>query len=122
MARPMTSQPRFWPVQCTMSQVVEVSLKLPVRPQGKTPSFPNGIVDIRFIKRTELDTIPAVGEVVTMSAGAKLTFRCTVVQRSWHESKNLFVLACEYGGSRRISNEDYATILEASDWVAIPLL
>jgi hypothetical protein len=79
-------------------------------------------VDIRFIKRTELETIPAVGEVVTMSAGDKLTFPCKIVQRSWHESKNLFVLACEYGGSGRISKEDYATILDAPDWTARPLL
>jgi hypothetical protein len=34
----------------------------------------------------------------------------------------MFVLACEYGGASRISNEDYLAILEAPDWTAKPLL
>ena len=104
-----------------MSQVVEVSLRLPVRAQVKSDLFPYGIADIRFLKTTNVEPVPKVGDVFTMSAGS-LTFPCKVLQRTWDEGKDMFVLACEYGGTSRISNEDYLTILEASDWTAKSLL
>ena len=104
-----------------MSQVVEVRLRLPVRSQIKSAAFPYGVGDVRFTKQTDLETLPKVGESFPMSAGP-LTFQCRVVQRNWDENKNMFVLACEYGGSSRISNEDYLTILEAPDWTPKTLL
>lgn len=104
-----------------MSQVVEVSLRLPVRPQVKSDLFPYGVSDIRFTKTTEVEPVPKVGDIFTMSAGT-LTFPCKVLQRNWDEGKNMFVVACEYGGTSRISNEDYLTILEAKDWTSKPLL
>ena len=104
-----------------MSQVVEVSLRLPVRAQVKSAAFPYGVADIRFTKTADFDPVPKVGDIFTMSAGA-LTFPCKVLQRHWDENKNMFVVACEYGGTSRISNDDYLTILEAPDWVAKSLL
>lgn len=104
-----------------MSQVVEVSLRLPARPQVKSAAFPYGVGDVRFAKKADLETLPKVGELFDMSAGS-LTFPCKVIQRNWDENKNMFVLACEYGGRSRISNEDYLTIVEATDWTARPLL
>ena len=104
-----------------MSQVVEVSLRLPARPKLKVAAFPFGVSDVRFTKQTELETLPKIGELFSMSAGS-LPFPCKVIQRNWDEHKNMFVLACEYGGTSRISNEDYLTIVEASDWTAKTLL
>ena len=108
-------------VQFTMAQVVEVSLRLPARPQVKSASFPHGVGDVRFTKQADLETLPKVGELFTMSAGS-LPFLCKVIRRNWDENKNMFVLACEYGGSSRISNEDYLMIVEASDWTPKTLL
>ena len=104
-----------------MSQVVEVSLRLPARPQLKSAAFPYGVSDIRFAKQATLETLPKVGDTFTMSAGP-LEFPCKVIQRNWDEHKDMFVLACEYGGSSRISNEDYLLIIEATDWTARSLL
>ena len=104
-----------------MSHLVEVSLRLPARPKLKAPAFPFGVSDVRFTKQVELETLPKVGESFDMSAGS-LTVPCKVLQRNWDEHKNLMVLACEYGGSSRISNEDYLTILEAPDWTPRTLL
>jgi hypothetical protein len=104
-----------------MSQVVEVSLRLPVRAQVKSNAFPHGVADVRFTKTADLEPVPKVGDTFMMSAGA-LTFPCKVVQRNWDENKNMFVVACEYGGASRISNADYLTILEAPDWTAKSLL
>lgn len=104
-----------------MSHLVEVSLRLPARPKLKSPAFPYGVADVRFTKQVELEALPKVGESFDMSAGS-LTVPCKVLQRNWDEHKNLMVLACEYGGGSRISNEDYLTILEAPDWTPRTLL
>ena len=104
-----------------MSQTVEVRLRLPVRSQVKSAAFPYGVGDVRFAKKADVETLPKVGETFTMSAGS-LTFPCKVVQRNWDEHTNMFILACEYGGATRISNEDYLTILEAADWTPRTLL
>lgn len=105
-----------------MSQVVEVNLRLPARPKIKSAVFPYGVGgDVRFTKQTDVQTLPKIGELLTMSAGS-LQFPCKVLQRNWDESKNMFVLACEYGGSSRISNEDYLVIVEAEDWTPKTLL
>ena len=108
-------------IQCRMSQTIEVRLRLPVRSQIKSAAFPYGVGDVRFSKKTDVETLPKVGETFTMSAGS-LTFPCKVVQRTWDEHTNMFVLACEYGGTSRISHEDYLTILEAPDWTPRTLL
>lgn len=104
-----------------MSQVVEVSLRLPVRPKIKSALFPYGIGDIRFTKKTEVEKVPQVGESLMMSAESQ-RFPCKVIQRHWDERKNMFVLACEYGGSSRISDDEYVRILESSDWTPNALL
>ncbi len=104
-----------------MPQVVEVRLRLPTRPKLKSTAFPYGVSDIRFTKQAELEPLPKVGESFEMSAGS-LTVPCLVVQRNWDEEMNMFVLACEYGGPTRISNEDYLAILEAPDWTPRSLL
>ena len=87
----------------------------------KSAAFPYGVADVRFIKQTEVETVPKVDEIVAMTAGST-TVPCRVLQRNWDEHKNMFVLGCEYGGSSRISDEDYLTILECSDWTAKTLL
>ena len=105
-----------------MAQVVEVSLRLPVRPKIKSAQFPYGVGDIRFTKETDVETVPKVGDSLMMSAGSR-TFPCKVIQRHWDEYKNKFVLACEYGGASRISDDEYLTILETpDDWTPKSLL
>ena len=106
-----------------MSQVVEVSLRLPVRPHrdNSAPHPLEGQGELRFIKQTELATIPKPGDIFTMSA-AGLTFPCKVTQAAWHDSRNIFVIACQYGGRTRLSADDYHTIMHAPDWTAKTLL
>ena len=104
-----------------MSQTIEVRLRLPVRSQIKSPAFPYGVADIRFTKKADVETLPKVGETFPMSAGS-LTFPCKVIQRNWDEHSSMFIVACEYGGTARISHEDYLTILEAPDWTPRALL
>src|SRR5215216_5215354 len=79
-----------------MPQVVQVSLRLPARPQVKSAAFPYGVADVRFTKQTDFEKVPKVGDSFTMAAGP-ITVPCRVVQRNWDENKNMFVLACGHG-------------------------
>jgi hypothetical protein len=44
-----------------------------------------------------------------------------VVRSDWHEDKNLFVIACQYG-KRSIAPADYQALLDAPDWQLRPLI
>lgn len=105
-----------------MPQIVEINLRLPslrIKENGGEPRVVNNS-DIRFTKNVELQSIPKPGELLTMSAGA-MTFPCEVIQANWHESKNMFVVACRFE-RRSISPAEYFAISDSAEWLTKPLL
>ena len=107
-----------------MPQLVEINLRLPSFRAKPVDPAPPKVVDnsgIRFTKRVELDDVPKPGQIITMSAAGSVSFPCEVLQVNWHESKNIFVIACKYGRPR-VTEEDYTTINSAPDWTASSLL
>ena len=107
-----------------MAQVVRVNLRLPSFRVKDPSSAEVRSVDnneVRFLKEIELAAIPKPGDVIEMSAGANLRFPCAVQQVNWHESDNIFVVACKYG-KPRIKPEEYDIISADQEWTARPLL
>ena len=107
-----------------MSQLVEISLRLPslrmrLSEDAEITTVDNK--DVRFTKRVELPAIPKPGETLALSAGEGEPFPCEVVQANWHHDMNIFVVACRYA-KRSVSPEAYRAIANASDWTAKPLL
>jgi hypothetical protein len=103
-------------------QIVEINLRLPslrIKEAGGEPRVINN-ADVRFTKNVELPSIPKPGELLTMSADG-LNFQCEVIQANWHESKNIFVVACRFE-KRSISPAEYAAISNSSEWLTKPLL
>ena len=76
---------------------------------------------MRFTKGVELDVIPKPGDILTMSVDNGLTFPCEVIQTNWHESKNIFVVACRFE-RRSITPAEYQAISNSTDWLTKPLL
>jgi hypothetical protein len=105
-----------------MPQIVEINLRLPSlrikEDGGEHRVINNG--DVRFTKNVELASIPKPGDLLTMSAD-DLTFPCEVVQANWHESKNMFVVACRFE-RRSISPVEYHTISNSAEWLTKSLL
>jgi hypothetical protein len=91
----------------------------------KTPGEPPARVDnggIRFTKVIELDAIPKVGAVMTLTAGPdQLPFECTVTRAEWDDRENMFVVACSYTKSP-MAVADYYAISSGGDWTMKPLL
>jgi len=107
-----------------MPQVVQVNLRLPsfrVKDPSSADDRSVDNSDVRFLKEVEVATIPKPGDVLTMPAGSHLTFPCAVVQVNWHESANIFVVACKFG-KPRIMPQEYDAIASDPSWTARPLL
>jgi hypothetical protein len=107
-----------------MTHTLEISLRIPslrVRREGKEGLETIANNDVRFIKRVELESIPKPGDVLTMTVGAGGTFQCEVVRSDWHHDKNMFVTACRYS-KRSISEAEYRSLIDASDWQVRALL
>ena len=105
-----------------MPQIVEINLRLPslrIKEDGGEPRVINN-GDVRFTKNVELQSIPKPGELLTLSAD-DLRFPCEVIQANWHESKNIFVVACKFE-RRSISPDEYRAISNSAEWLTKPLL
>ena len=110
-------------VPLRMPQTVEINLRLPslrIKPTGGEEAKVIDNSGLRFVRQIECQSVPKVGESINMSAGS-VSFPCQVVQVNWHESKNIFVVACKYGW-QRILAEDYLAIVHAPDWEGNALL
>ncbi len=107
-----------------MTHTLEISLRIPslrVHRDGKAD--PETIVnsDVRFTKHVQLDAVPKPGDVLTMTVGSGQSFACEVVRSDWHDDKNMFVVACRYS-KRSISEAEYQSLMDASDWQVRGLL
>jgi len=107
-----------------MEQTVEISLRVPslrVKREGKDAPETISNSDVRFIKHIEVASIPKAGTILTMEIASHGSFESVVVRSDWHESKNLFVIACQFK-NRSIAPADYQALLDAPDWQLRPLI
>jgi hypothetical protein len=107
-----------------MAQTVEISLRIPslrVRREGKEKPETITNTDVRFDKQVELETIPKLGDVVTMAVSSGGSFQCDVVRCDWQNDKNMFVISCRYS-KRSISAAEYQALMNSSDWRVRALL
>src|ERR1700741_3401829 len=101
-----------------MSQIVEISLRIPsLRIRKEGTDVPQTITnsDVRFSKQIEVERVPKTGSILQMTVGSGQPFECEVVRSDWHEDKNMFVVACRYA-KRSISPADYQALMNAPDW------
>ena len=107
-----------------MTHTLEISLRIPslrVRREGKDAPETIANSDVRFTKRIQLDAVPKLGDVLTMTVGSSGTFQCEVIRSDWHNEKNMFVAACRYS-KRSILEADYQALIDATDWQVRNLL
>lgn len=107
-----------------MAQTVIINLRIPsltlrTEPLGEVTRISNDA--IRFITRMEVETIPKVGEVLTMEAAPGMSFTCDVLTVNWRDTDNAFVVACRYS-KRTIAPHEYHALLNAPQWESRPLL
>ncbi len=107
-----------------MTHTLEISLRIPslrVRREGKEDLETISNSEVRFYKNIEVEAIPKLGDVLTMTVGASGTFQCEVTRSDWHHEKNMFVAACRYS-KRTIPEAEYQALVDSTDWQSRGLL
>src|SRR5215831_13392360 len=94
-------------------QTVEISLRIPSLklPDQKYP-VDNGAV--RYVTRIELPALPKVGEILSVPV-SEGSLQCTVVRSTWEESKNCFVVSCQFA-KRSIAAAEYHALMASDGW------
>jgi hypothetical protein len=106
-----------------MSREVEVSLRVPnmkVRALDEN-GYPIDHASVRFRKMISVPSIPKPDETLQLTTRSGLMLPARVVRADWIESRELFVLSCQYA-NRSITAEEYAALTEDPDWVLKPLI
>lgn len=101
---------------------VEVSLRVPnmkVRALDEN-GYPIDHSAVRFKKLITVEKIPKAGETLQLTSSER-TFEVKVVRSDWHESRELFVLSCQYA-NRSISSDEYHAIVSDPTWEMKPLI
>jgi hypothetical protein len=106
-----------------MSREVEVSLRVPnmkVRALDEN-GYPIDHAAMRFRKRINVPSIPKPEETLQLTTRSGTTLPARVVRADWIESRELFVLSCQYA-NRSITAEEYAALSDDPDWELKPLI
>lgn len=106
-----------------MSRDVEVSLRVPNMKNRALDEngYPIDHAAVRFRKMIQVHSIPKPDETLELSTRSGLTLPAKVVRTDWIESRELFVLSCQYA-NRSITAEEYRALTEDPEWELKPLI
>jgi hypothetical protein len=106
-----------------MSREVEVSLRVPnmkIRALDEN-GYPIDHANVRFRKMIEVPSIPKPDQPIELTTRSGTTIAARVVRADWIESRELFVLSCQYA-NRSITAEEYGALSEDPEWELKPLI
>lgn len=76
---------------------------------------------VRFRKVISVEAIPKAGETLQLETSSGRTLEARVVRSDWHESRELFVVSCQYA-NRSISADEYQALVADPAWELKPLI
>jgi hypothetical protein len=106
-----------------MSREVEVSLRVPnmkVRALDDN-GYPIDHANVRFRKMINLPAIPKPDQTLELDTQSGKVIQARVVRSDWIESRELFVVSCQYA-NRSITPEEYGALSEDPSWELKPLI
>ena len=83
--------------------------------------YPIDHASVRFRKLINVPAIPKPDETLELTTRSGITLPARVVRADWIETRELFVLSCQYA-NRSISREEYSGLAEDPDWELKPLI
>ena len=102
---------------------VEVSLRVPnmkVRALDEN-GYPIDHANVRFRKMIQVPAIPKPEQALELTTRSGMVIPARVVRADWIESRELFVLSCQYA-NRSITAEEYGALNEDPEWELKPLI
>jgi len=106
-----------------MSREVEVSLRVPnmkVRALDEN-GYPIDHANVRFRKMIDVPAIPKPDQTLDLDTRSGKVIPARVVRSDWIESRELFVVSCQYA-NRSITPEEYGALSEDPSWELKPLI
>jgi hypothetical protein len=106
-----------------MSREVEVSLRVPnmkVRALDEN-GYPIDHANVRFRKMINVPAIPKPDATLELDTRSGKIIQARVVRSDWIESRELFVVSCQYA-NRSITPEEYGALSEDPTWELKPLI
>ena len=106
-----------------MSREVEVSLRVPnmkVRALDEN-GYPIDHANVRFRKMIQVDVDSKARGDAPADDPLRQDAPARVVRADWHESRELFVLSCQYA-ERSITADEYGALAEDPEWELKPLI
>jgi hypothetical protein len=106
-----------------MSREVEVSLRVPnmkVRALDEN-GYPIDHANVRFRKMINVPAIPKPDQTMELDTRSGKVISARVVRSDWIESRELFVVSCQYA-NRSITPEEYDALSEDPSWELKPLI
>ena len=76
---------------------------------------------VRFRRIISVEKIPKAGETLQLETSSGRTLEAKVVRSDWHESRELFVVSCQYA-NRSITSEEYQALVSDPQWELKPLI
>ncbi len=83
--------------------------------------YPIDHANVRFRKMIQVPSIPKPDHPLELTTRSGRTIPARVVRSDWIESRELFVLSCQYA-NRSITPEEYGALAEDPDWELKPLI
>jgi hypothetical protein len=97
-----------------MPQTVEISLRIP---SLKLPNqkYPIDNATVRYITNIEVASLPKVRDTIAVPVADGIIFQCSVVRSTWEESKNCFLISCQFA-KRSITAAEYDALTTSGNW------
>ena len=83
--------------------------------------YPIDHASVRFRKLIKVPAIPKPDDTLELTTRSGITLPARVVRADWIETRELFVLSCQYA-NRSISREEYSGLVEDPEWELKPLI
>lgn len=96
-----------------MPQTVEISLRIPSLTLPNQKERTNND-SVRFITHVEVASIPKADDMLTVPV-ANGTLECRVVRSTWEESRNCFMVSCQFA-RRSIAATEYEALMNSENW------
>jgi hypothetical protein len=106
-----------------MLKPIEVSLRIPntkVRALDEN-GYPIDHASVRFKRVIQVESIPRVGDSLTLPTASGRLLPSSVVGANWHDGIEMFVVACQYA-NRSLAPDDYQALMNDPEWRMTPLL
>src|SRR6202163_2047726 len=101
---------------------VEIELRIPTLMASDENDVEKRIdnTHVRFRRVVQVPDSPKPGSEILLQIGEDLAITCTIGKADWHETKQMFVLPCQYP-NRRIFPADYKALVNDPHWERVEL-